>query len=343
MQLDSALQAFERAANILHAADTEIALLRTYMQYGLYRRALASGAHTAGAHLDVIGGFALYAWLLHLGAQTAIAQQLLAQAQSRAHGNVLLAEVQQQLSSGLPLATGNMLNPPTRLAPYGVTNGMAAGSRVVGGGTLLDIDNTQLRKPDHPDSRHAVVPLALVPANGTLWLRNGLGLLTQARAIRRLPKHGIALMELKTALPLPSDFWAADKKAFPGSPGCAVEYVSAKTKASAMPAWPILRTGFLGGVTGKDDSRRLQGVDMPRWPRGGPVFDGAGRLVGVAIRGPGSEDADQLLTTVALQKALGKAVAPAMPVKSPAAATADRIYENSLKSSLQVITAVKNA
>ena len=104
-----------------------------------------------------------------------------------------------------------------------------------------------------------------------------------------------------------------------------------------LTAWPILRTGFLGGVTGKDDSRRLQGVDMPRWPRGGPVFDGAGRLVGVAIRGSGSPGTDQLVTTVALQKALGKAVAFAMPAGIPDAATADKIYENSLKSSLQVI------
>ena len=85
------------------------------------------------------------------------------------------------------------------------------------------------------------------------------------------------------------------------------------------------------------DDQRLLGVDMPAGPRGGPVFDGAGRLVGVATRMSSSQNADQLLSAVTLQKALGKAVAPAMPAGTPPAASADKIYENSLKSSLQVI------
>ena len=70
IDLDAALQAFDRAASIQHAADTEMALVRTYLQAGQYRRALASGAHTAGAHLDVVAGSALYAWLLNTGGQT---------------------------------------------------------------------------------------------------------------------------------------------------------------------------------------------------------------------------------------------------------------------------------
>ena len=61
LDVNAALDAFERAALIVHAADTEIALVRTYMQGGDYRRALAFGAHTAGSHLDVIGGSTLYA------------------------------------------------------------------------------------------------------------------------------------------------------------------------------------------------------------------------------------------------------------------------------------------
>ena len=168
MQLEPALMAFERAANILHAADTEIALVRTYMQYGQYRRALASGAHTAGAHLDVVGGSALYAWLLHAGAQTAIAERLLAEAQTRVPGNLLPAQVGQQLSSSQLLATGDMLNPLTRLAPFGFARGIAAGARVVGSATLLYIDNAQPGKNDNPRSQHAVAPLALVPVSGKL-------------------------------------------------------------------------------------------------------------------------------------------------------------------------------
>ena len=164
MQLEPALMAFERAANILHAADTEIALVRTYMQYGQYRRALASGAHTAGAHLDVVGGSALYAWLLHLGAQTAVAQRLMAETEGRMPGNKALAQVQRQLSSGQPVATGDMLNPPTRLAPYGFAQGIPAAARVVGSAVLLH------------SGKQALVPLALLPkAASKFWLRNGMG------------------------------------------------------------------------------------------------------------------------------------------------------------------------
>jgi hypothetical protein len=106
---ETALTAFEAAANILHAADTEMGLVRSYMQTGQYRRALAFGAHTAGAHLDEVGGSALYAWLLHIGGQPVFAQRLIAQAQVRAPGHRLLTAVGRQLQTRAPLATGAML------------------------------------------------------------------------------------------------------------------------------------------------------------------------------------------------------------------------------------------
>ncbi len=336
LQLEPALLAFERAANILHAADTEIALVRTYMQYGQYRRALASGAHTAGAHLDVVGGAALYAWLLHAGAQTGVAQRLITEAQAReAHsgtpGNELLAQVHQQLQSGNPLATGNMLNPPTRLAPYGFTQGLPAVARVVGSAVLLQ------------DGKQALVPLALLTQSGKpgqkIWLRNGLGLLAVGTVAKRLPAAGVALVKLSQTLPVPDDFWVVDKEPFPGSPGYAMEYVSNPAAGKdAAPAWPLLRLGFLGGMVTSAGTDRALGIDMPAGPRGGPVFDGAGRLVGMAVRGkPGA--VDQLATVTQLQQALGEPLGAVMPKSAPTTATADRIYENGLKVSLQVITA----
>jgi hypothetical protein len=91
-------------------------LVRTYMQTGQYRRALAFGAHTAGAHLDVVGGSALYAWLLHIGGQPVFAQRLMAQALVRVPGHPLLASVQQQLQTNAPLASGAMLQAPVPMA-----------------------------------------------------------------------------------------------------------------------------------------------------------------------------------------------------------------------------------
>ena len=326
LQLEPALLAFERAANILHAADTEIALVRTYMQYGQYRRALAAGAHTAGAHLDVVGGSALYAWLLHMGAQTAVAQRLLTEAQTRIPGNASIEQVRQQLIGGVPLATGDLLNPPTRLAPYGVTQGLPAAARVQGSAVLL------------PSGKQALVPLSFLPKRGKLWLRNGLGLLAEGKVDKRLHTAGVAVVSLRQALPVPDDFWMADKESFPGSPGYAVEYVAnPQTSQDAAPAWPVLRLGFLGGAVTLTGSDRLLGIDMPLGPRGGPVFGGAGQLIGMAQNGKPSL-ADQLLTVSQLQKAIGQPLGVAMPKGAPTTATADRIYENGLKVSLQVIT-----
>ena len=333
-RLDSAaaLDAFERAALILHAADTEIALVRGHMQAGEYRRALAFGAHTAGAHLDVIGGSLLYAWLLHAGGQPAIAQRLLAATDARMPGNPEVAALQQQIRSGAPVATGLQLDLPTRLAPYGDMKGLPGTARAVGSAVLL------------PGGRRALVPLGLLPRPGRLWLRNGLGQLVRATVVKRLAAAGVALVRLDRALPVADSLRLAGSDAFAGSPGFAVEYT--RTPA-AMPAWPILRSGFLGAAQGRS-SQQLLGIDMPLGTRGGPVFDGAGQLIGLALPGGGKgngQGSDRLVPVSLLKKVLGDAPALPMPgVQKVAPAplprsSADAIYESSLKTSLQVITA----
>ncbi|MBC7942049.1 MAG: hypothetical protein H7Z19_20225, partial [Chitinophagaceae bacterium] len=47
---DSAQRHFDRAAGMVHAADVEMGLVRTYMQAGAYRQALGFASHAAGAH-----------------------------------------------------------------------------------------------------------------------------------------------------------------------------------------------------------------------------------------------------------------------------------------------------
>lgn len=328
----AAIQAFDRAALILHAADTEIALVRAYMQSGQYRRALAFGAHTAGAHLDVIGGSALYAWLLHAGGQGVIAQRLLAEAETRRPGDKMLGHIQAQLKSGSPVASGNLLTLPARMAPYGSSQKLPPSARVLGSGLL--IGNGEL----------ALVPLALLPRSGNFWLRNGLGDLSRGTVHKRLSSTGVALVRLESPLPAPENLSVAPADAFPGSVGYAVEYVASR---DSTPAWPLLRTGFLGAVT-DDGGERLLGIDMPTGPRGGPVFDAAGRLTGVAL--PGRQDKtgrlstqDRLVPVSALQTQLrssgqAKAVLGSPPSADlPPRAAVDQIYETSLKASLQLI------
>ena len=332
MDAATAIEAFDRAALILHAADTEIALVRAYMQSGQYRRALAFGAHTAGAHLDVIGGSTLYAWLLHAGGQGVIAQRLLAEAEARRPGDSMLTKVQTQLTSGAPVASGNLLALPTRLAPYGSSQGLPLSARVLGSGLLVG------------DGRLALVPLALLPRSGNFWLRNGLGNLSRGTVHKRLPAAGVALVRLANPLPAPENLWIAPADAFPGSVGYAVEYVASR---NSTPAWPLLRTGFLGAAIG-DGGERLLGIDMPAGPRGGPVFDAAGRLTGLALPGQvnkagRSPTQDRLIPVSALQTQLklsGQTAAmwgsPA-PLDLPPRAAVDRIYETSLKASVQLI------
>lgn len=168
--------------------------------------------------------------------------------------------VQRQLRSGASAATGQLLAPPTRLAPYGDAKGLQENARVVGTAMLFR------------GGRAALLPLGLQPRSGRLWLRNGLGQLVQARLDKRLGKAGLALVRLQSALPVAHELLVAANDAFPGSAAFAVEYVSSP---DAAPAWPVLRTGFLGNATG-DSGERLLGIEMPAGPRGGPVFDGAG-------------------------------------------------------------------
>jgi hypothetical protein len=332
LDVTGALDSFERAALILHAPDTEIALIRSYMQAGDYRRALAFGAHTAGAHLDEAGGSLLYAWLLHIGGQPAIAQRQLTETGARIPENAVVRAVMQQLNSGAPIATSQLLALPTRLAPYGNAKGLPDTARVAGSAVLLHGGNK------------ALVPLNLLPRSGKLWLRNGLGQLVKAKTDKRLTALalGVALVRLESPLPVAKDLLVAASDAFPGSAGFAVEYVSLP---NAAPAWPILRTGFLGSARG-DSGERLLGIDMPAGARGGPVFDGVGRLIGLALPGRAGKGDDRLVSASQLRKAFSEAMAAeplttwnsSIPASPKPRASVDSIYEDSLKTSLQVIT-----
>jgi hypothetical protein len=317
---DTALNAFESAANILHSADTEMGLVRSYMQTGQYRRALAFGAHTAGAHLDEVGGSALYAWLLHIGGQPVFAQRLLAQAQTRVPGHPLLTAVGRQLQTSAPLATGAMLQTPVRMAPYGPRTGMPAHAHVVSSGVLID------------NGQRALVPIASMDASPKLWVRNGLGQLSVARIERKLTGLQLAVLRLSTPLPMDEAFTLAPSNAFPGSIAYAVEYVPSN---DATPRWPVLHTGFVGDAVDKGQGRQLN-ISLPQHPRGGPVLDAAGQLIGVAIRNGNASD--QIVLTSQLYERLGNGLGP-MPQASAERqrASVDQIYEAALRSSLQVI------
>jgi hypothetical protein len=266
---------FQQAGFVKHAADAEIGLTRAYMQAGEYRRTLAFAAHTAGAHPDSSAGGALYAQLLDLSDQTALAARLLKQ-------------------------------PAARLAPYSPgSDALPKGAHAVSGGVLL------------AGGRAALAAAAPLKGAERLWVRNGLGAVSPARVARRMDDLGLALLELDAPLggeALP----AAPRDAFPGSPAYAVGYAASD---DAAPAWPLLRVGFIG--------RRNLGIALPPGPRGGPVLDAAGRVVGLAL-GDGA-GVDRLVPASALKAWLEPTAGTELQV--------GEIYERALRATLQVIAA----
>jgi hypothetical protein len=120
---------------------------------------------------------------------------------------------------------------------------------------------------------------------------------------------------------------------FPGSAGFSIEY---GVTAEALPAWPLLRAGFIGAP--RQSLRRL-GIAVPVGPRGGPVFDAAGRLAGIAVPAMDT-DGDLLVPASVLRRELGEWVGQwgePEPSGPPAQKALDEIYEHALPLTLQLL------
>jgi hypothetical protein len=313
---DAAEADFDRAALMLHAADTEIALVRTYMQLGQFRRALAFCAHTAGVHRDVVAAAALYVWLLHVGGQARVARQHLATAEATYPGEPLLAAVRQQTDSAWPRAEGALRALPARMAPYAPQPALPDSARVAGTATLL------------PGGAMALAPAATVRGRRQ-WLRNGLGQTVAARVDGVDADLGLARLVPEqpwTAMPAAA---APEADPFGGRPGYTVEY---PRRDDAEADWPLLRLGFLGPL-GRDARQRALGLELPPGPRGGPVLDETGRFVGFALP---ATPRDRWLSARLLRERLGPHLGD--PATGDSARIApDAAYERGLRLALQLI------
>lgn len=309
---------FDQAASTVHSADVEAGLVRTYMQAGEYRRALAFGAHAAGAHREVPAGSALYAWLLHAGGQGVVARRTLDDALEAFPDDVLLRLAREQLRQPWPRAGTALLAAPIRCAPQAWGVAVPGAARVVGTAVLTR------------DGLQALAPASGLDPARTVWLRNGLGQTVAARPQPRADSDGDGwtVLRLEAVLPVPPALVRASKPPFAGSPGCLVEYAS---DDRASPAWPLLRQGFFGRLLPVPGDRLL-GIDAPPGPRGGPVFDAQGRLVGIARTGFDRRDrlvaADELPLVLAV---------PGPAHAAPPRAAIDTVYESALRLALQLI------
>ena len=336
---EGARAAFDQAGLMAHEADIELGVLRSQMQAGQYRQALAFAAHTAGVHLDEVEGAVLYAWLLNLGAQVAVAEHTLQQAEAREPGHPAVQALRRVVQSGAMLAQGELLKPPGRLAPFATGAALPAGTRAVATGVLL------------ADGEHALVPREALPAADPthptqIWLRNGLGQ-TVAAHLGHGPaqadanadasadaRQPLVRLHLSAPLPVAGGDLMAPRDAFPGSP---VFGLDMPADAQAQPAWPVMRAGFLGmpAASAPAGLTRL-GLALPGtgW-RGGPVFDPGGRLVGIALGQAGA--ADQMVTVGALRQGFGERFGVVDTEPKPRPVGADEIYERAIRTTLQVL------
>lgn len=322
-----AIAALDRAALMLHAADTEMGLVRAYVQQGEYRRALAFAAHTAGAHKDTPAAAALYAWLLAAGGQGAYAQRVLDEALARSPRDPVLDEVRRRLAASPVTAGGNLLQGAHRMAPHGVMpaghGATPANAKTVASGMLM------------ADGQQALVPLAAVGERPLLWVRNGLGQTSPATVARRLPGLGIAVLGLSAPLSLPEPLQPAPRDPFAGSPGFVVAHVAG---ADAAPAWPRLHAGFLGGPAPELPGGRRLGIAVPPSASGAPVFDAAGRWSGIVLAS--ADAAPSMLGVQRLREVLGDLLErSATEPATPARVGTDLAYERSLRWALQVVAA----
>ena len=314
----AAQQAFDRAAVMVHAPAVEMGQVRADMQAGDYRRALTFASHAAGAHRNVPGGTALYAWLLHLGGQGVYAQRLLDDALARAPEDAALLAARDQMARPWPQLQPVLLQPPLRAAPHATGATPPPGARLAGTALLAG------------DGRSALAPAALVPAGSRLWLRNGMGQTVAATARPSPSDARLLLLQLDSPLPVVPGLVASARAPFAGSPGYTVEHGQGD---QAQAAWPVLRQGFFARPSAAGGERPL-GIDVPAGPRGGPVFDAFGDLAGMAVSVPGG--ADWLIAAANLGPELGLPTGPPPDGQRPRAAV-DAVYEAGLRITLQLL------
>jgi hypothetical protein len=315
----AAERAFERAALMTHSADVEMGLVRTYMQAGDYRHALTFASHAAGAHRNVPAGTALYAWLLHIGGQNRIAATMLTEAAQRSPEDPVLRQARTSLSNPWPVVSGALAQAPGRTAPYAWGAAVPESARALGSGVLIE------------GGRAALVPAKLLDQAQRVWIRNGLGETVEATVERRMDALALTLLRAAHPLRSPPPMQRLPREPFGGSPGYTFEYTPGP---GHLAAWPLTRAGFFGSVP-RDDGPRPLGIDVPPGPRGGPVFDAAGRLVGIAVTDSAGDSrivfASRLGTEAGADgaDAVSSVQSPRMPV--------DEIYERALTAAVQVI------
>jgi len=310
----AAARLFEQAGFVRHAADAEIGLIRTWMQQGQYRRALAFAAHAALAHTDVPAGAALYAWLLHVGGQSRVARDLVAKARLQSPDALLLAWLARAIDETMPVAPPHPEIHGLRLAPYPVPS--VALARVTTSGVVIG-DGTRVLAPAQ----------GLRGTTHAAFVRDGLGHVRAARIVREDSRGFVEL-----ALAVPAAGAASVSPARDPVPGAPVSLIGYARGQHA--AWPHLQIVFPALPRAGSDPRRPR-IVASGLLAGAAVFDASGRLAGLVGHEAEAEPViippSVLFDGTDLDRMMRREPGPGMPL------AIDAIYERGMGCAVQVL------
>jgi hypothetical protein len=257
---------------------------------------------------------------LQIGGQGRIATSTLSAALQRAPADATLQQAKASLADPWPTAAGVLTDLPWRTAPYAWGADVPATTHIRGSGVVID------------QGRAALVPTHLLGAAQQVWVRNGLGQTTQAVSEQQMDAN--ALTQLRLLHPLaPAPVRRAVREPFGGSPGYTVEFAPGP---GPLAAWPFLRLGFFARPA-RDSASRPLGIDIPPGPLGGPVFDAAGHLAGIAVAD--AAGGGRLIPIARFATQVAAATPEAGISARPHRMQADEIYERALTAVVQVIIA----
>jgi hypothetical protein len=339
-QVDEAHARFAHAADLEHSAHVEQHLLRAQMQGGHYRQALAFAAHVAQAH-DAPSGAAWHARLLALGGQQALAAQAQARAAALAatHNAGNGHDHRRDHHHGHGDDESNSDNPET-WKPEAHGDTPSAQAQLISAGTLL------------ADGKHVLVPASLLPTQGRVWVRDGLGQTREAwrlvaaananTAVTR-PALAVAVLVVKQPYTGVPPLVAAHRPAHAGAPALVMRHAA---QPGAQAAWPQMHTQFLAMPQPPTQTPSVARQPSQALP-GGPVFDARGTWLGVTVPGlrddsllPAGAIDGQSLTGVQVESIRVQPVAAPTQINSTARASRmplDELYERAMRNTVQVL------
>jgi tetratricopeptide (TPR) repeat protein len=323
----AALALFEKAALISHSPDTEIGIVRAYLQNGAYPSALSFCAHAAGAHEESIESTALYAWLLRIGGYKEHAIKLLDTAGKRNPDDSLIASLRTHVDMALPLTGPLFAKTPVRFLPYAGNLSGKVRAQSLGSGLLLN-----------DGKRLLVLTAVLGGTSNRFWIRAGLGKISKAEVLSS--ENYFSVLQLHQPIEHRSELTFAAKPPFPGSIAFSVQY---RARALKTLAWPVLDSGFVGNPGSVGSSRSLE-INHGGNTWGGPVFDQSGRIIGLAARSNFAHQKQALLITSPSMRSHEATSGLSWDDQAPEAqrpkVSSDYIYGSALKSIAEIFLVI---